>query len=103
MWGYARQKRPTTAGSTGVLLALARKIARTAPFTTRARYLLSSADVTSRRSATIPADERGLKEMGGNSIPGSRIHGMNEMHTLVVSAISALETARLSEEAQYLH
>jgi hypothetical protein len=41
--------------------------------------------------------------MGGNSISGNRIHGMDEMHTLVVSAISALETARLSEEAQYLH
>ena len=41
--------------------------------------------------------------MLGNSTDGWQIHGMDEMQSLAVAAISALEEGELREEAHYLH
>ena len=43
-----------------------------------------------------------LSWMPGNST-GWQIHGMDEMQSLAVAAIAALEQGELREEAQYLH
>lgn len=44
-----------------------------------------------------------LSWMRGNSTDGGHIHGMEEMQSLALAAISALEEGNLREEAQYLH